>query len=181
MPHTRKHHLPMNDFLHRTRNWCRRADEVMQIPRLRIVPAGGRANTIQISDRSFRICSAGENLGSADQLVATPTSDTSLAPQHPWLPFSESPCWPYSRQYTRLQRSLTLGCRSFSKIIRPCHVLILLGFLTILGSLIPALWRSIARNDIQGGFSLAQYILGVGVFVVGCMVAIHSRACTCWQ
>lgn len=63
----------------------------------------------------------------------------------------------------------------------PCHSLILLGFLTILGSLVPALWRSVARNDIQGGFSLAKYILGVGVFIIGCVVAIHSRTCTCWQ
>lgn len=62
-----------------------------------------------------------------------------------------------------------------------CYVLIFLGFLTIVGSLVPALWRSISRNDISGGFSLAQYILGVGVFVIGCAVAIHSRTCTCWS
>ena len=43
------------------------------------------------------------------------------------------------------------------------------------------LWRSISRNDISGGFSLARYILGVGVFVVGCEVAIHSKTCTCWS
>lgn len=62
-----------------------------------------------------------------------------------------------------------------------CYVLIFLGVLTIIGSLIPAIWRSVTRNDIQGGFSLAQYILGVGVFVIGFIVAIHSRTCTCWQ
>lgn len=65
--------------------------------------------------------------------------------------------------------------------IRPCYVLIFLGLLTILGSLVPAVWRSISHNDISGGFSLAQYILGVGVFVIGCVVAIHSRTCNCWS
>lgn len=68
-----------------------------------------------------------------------------------------------------------------STSLRPCFVLILLGFLTIVGSLVPALWLSISHNDISGGFALAQYILGVGVFVIGCVVAIHSRTCTCWS
>jgi len=64
---------------------------------------------------------------------------------------------------------------------RTCLLLILLGILTIIGSLVPALWCSIARNDMSGGFALAQYVLGVGVLVVGSVVAIHSRTCTCWQ
>ena len=64
--------------------------------------------------------------------------------------------------------------------IRPCHVIILLGLLSIVGSLVPALWRSSARNDIAGGFSMTQYILAVGIFVVGGMLVIHSRTCTCW-
>lgn len=50
-----------------------------------------------------------------------------------------------------------------------------------MGSLVPALWRSIRRNDLSGGFTLAQYILGVGALVVGCAVAIHSKTCTCWS
>ena len=65
--------------------------------------------------------------------------------------------------------------------IRLCHIIILLGLLTIVGSLVPAFWRSTARNDISGGFSIAQYILAVGVFVVGGMLVIHSRTCTCWS
>ena len=64
---------------------------------------------------------------------------------------------------------------------RPCHTIILLGLLTIAGSLVPALWPSSARNDIAGGFSMAQYILAVGVFVVGGMLVIHSRTCSCWS
>ena len=177
----------MNDLLHRTRKWCHHADEIMQNSRLHVHPNKERVNTTLASDRSFRLCLAEKIFGAADQVVAVPTSDTSrltdtpLTLREPRLLSSELSCWPYLRQYTRLQRFLRLRFRLFSETIKPCHVLIFLGFLTILGSLIPALWRSVARHDIQGGFSLAQYILGVGVFVVGCMVAIHSRACTCWQ
>ena len=65
--------------------------------------------------------------------------------------------------------------------IPPCYLLIFLGFLTIVGSLVPGLWRASSRNDLSGGFSLAQYILGVGIFVVGSMVAIHSKSCKCWK
>ena len=71
-------------------------------------------------------------------------------------------------------------CRLRRKI-RPCYVLLALGVLTIVGSLTLALWRSMDRDDLSGGFTLAQYILGVGVFVVGPIVAIHSKTCTCWQ
>ena len=65
--------------------------------------------------------------------------------------------------------------------VLPCYVLIVLGLLTIVGSLTPALWRSMGRSGISGGFSIAQYILAVDVFVIGCILAIHSRTCTCWS
>ncbi len=65
--------------------------------------------------------------------------------------------------------------------IRPCHIIILLGLLTIVSSLVPAFWRSTARNDISGGFSIAQYILAVGVFIVGGILVVHSKTCTCWS
>lgn len=101
--------------------------------------------------------------------------------QESWLPFSELAVGPHIEQYSNLQHSSTAKIRRFARSIRPCHIFIFLGVLTILGSLIPAIWRSVARDDISGGFSLAQYILGVGVFVIGCMVAVHSKSCTCWQ
>ena len=77
--------------------------------------------------------------------------------------------------------SLRLNCRKAWRNIRTCYTLIFFGLLTIIGSLVPAVWRSIHSNDISGGFNLAQYTLGIGVFVVGCVVAIHSRKCTCWS
>ena len=101
--------------------------------------------------------------------------------QDSWLPFSEFAVGPHTQHSSNLQHSSTAKIRRIAKSIRPCYILMFLGFLTILGSLIPAIWRSVARDDISGGFSLAQYILGVGVFVIGCMVAVHSKSCTCWQ
>jgi len=68
-----------------------------------------------------------------------------------------------------------------NRLPRPCYILIALGCLTIIGSLAPAMWRSENRDDIAGGFSLAQYTLGVGVFVIGSIVVIHSKHCICWQ
>ena len=77
--------------------------------------------------------------------------------------------------------SLRLDYRKLWRNIRTCYTLIFFGLLTIIGSLVPAVWRSIYTNDPSGGFTLAQYILGIGVFVIGCVVAIHSRKCTCWS
>lgn len=77
--------------------------------------------------------------------------------------------------------SLRLSCRKAWRNMRTCYTLIFFGLLTIIGSLVPAVWRSIYSNDVSGGFSLAQYTLGVGVFVIGCVVAVHSRKCTCWS
>ena len=65
--------------------------------------------------------------------------------------------------------------------VRLCYLLILFAVLSVAGSLAPAIWKSQADHDLSGGFALAQYILGVGVFVVGSVAAIHSRSCTCWQ
>ncbi len=186
-PHTKKHHAPIPNFLYRTHNWRCRADALMRNPHLRIHPNRQHVETSLLINQPSRSCSLEKTARSANQVIAISAPATAqfspiqLIPQQPWLPFSETPRWPYSEQYTILQKSLRLRFRRLVKLIRTCHILIFLGFLTILGSLAPALWRSVARNDIQGGFSLAQYILGVGVFVIGCMVAIHSRTCTCWQ
>lgn len=159
----------------------------MKNPRLRIHPNRQYAETSLLSNQSSRSYSPEENSRSENLVIsisaptATQISPIQLIPQHPWLPCSELPRWPYSDQYKIIQRSLISRSRRFLKLVRTCHILLFLGFLTIVGSLIPALWRSVARNDIQGGFSLAQYILGVGVFIIGFFVAIHSRTCTCWQ
>ena len=65
--------------------------------------------------------------------------------------------------------------------VRPCYGIILLAAATVLGSLAPALWYAFQRNNMSEGFTLAQYILGAGVFVTGSVTAIHSKTCTCWR
>lgn len=77
---------------------------------------------------------------------------------------------------------------SFLQILRqsrvalpPCYTLIAFGVLAIIGSLAPALWISIYCNDVSSGFALAQYILGVGVLVIGSPLVIHSQSCKCWE
>lgn len=173
--------------MYRTHKWLSRADGLMRNPRLRIHPNRQHVETSLLSNQPSKSYLLEENARSENQVIAVPAPGTAQfspiqpTPQQIWLPISESPRWPYSAQYTKLQQPLALRCRRLLKLFRTCHILIFLGFLTILGSLIPALWRSVARNDIQGGFSLAQYILAVGVFVIGCILAIHSRTCTCWQ
>lgn len=79
-----------------------------------------------------------------------------------------------------LTRALSKSIR-YLAAIKICHRLILLGFLTIAGSLGVGVWRSVSLDDLSGGFSLAQYILGVGIFVVGGIIALHAKRCTCWQ
>ena len=184
IPHNKEHQDP--HFGYRTQEWCSSADEFLVDHRPRIQSNTRHVETSLPNDQSPRSYSLDEGPRSGNQItpirISTAQSAELQRPSlHAWLPYSESPGWPYAEQCTMLQRALIMKCRRFWKTIRTCHLLILLGFLTVLGRLIPALWRSVARHDIQGGFSLAQYILGVGVFVVGGMVAIHSRRCTCWQ
>ncbi len=77
--------------------------------------------------------------------------------------------------------AITLWLRRMCSSIRTCYVLVALGIFSIAGSLALALWRTINHSDIQGGFSLAQYILAVGAFIIGCVLVLHSRTCSCWS
>ena len=82
-----------------------------------------------------------------------------------------------------LPSSLTISLllpRIYSSI-RTCYILVALGMVSIAGSLALALWRTIKNSDIQGGFSIAQYVLAVGALIIGCVLVIHSRTCSCWS
>ena len=70
--------------------------------------------------------------------------------------------------------------RTYSSL-RTCYILVALGILSIASSLAVALWRSVNHSDIQGGFSIAQYILAVGALIIGCILVLHSRTCSCWS
>ena len=77
--------------------------------------------------------------------------------------------------------AITLELVSICSSIRTCYILVALGMISIAGSLALALWRTINNSDIQGGFSIAQYFLAVGALIIGCVLVIHSRTCSCWS
>ena len=77
--------------------------------------------------------------------------------------------------------AITPWLRRIRGSIRTCYVLVALGIFSIAGSLALALWRTINHSDIQGGFSSAQYILAVGALIIGCVLVLHSRVCSCWS
>ena len=149
IPHAKRRQVLTPDSRYRTYEWRIRGDGLMQNSRLRIHPNRQHVETRLLSDQWSKKHSLKETSISGNQVVAALPPATAhvtpiqLRPQHPWLPFTESPCWPYSEHYTLLQRSLTLRSRRYFKPVRACHILIFLGILTILGSLIPALWRSV--------------------------------------
>jgi len=116
-----------------------------------------------------------ENLGHQTMNSPNPEGQGHLLPDS-YLP--ESPANIVSAQ---INQRTPFQTRWASRRIPPCYILIVSGILTIAGSLAPALWRSTNRSDVSGGFSLAQYMLGVGVFVIGSVTVIHSKTCTCWQ
>ena len=95
--------------------------------------------------------------------------------------------WPGLFAFTCIGRylpsflAIKLLPRRLGSSIRTCYVLVALGMLSIAGSLALALWRTIKNSDIQGGFSLAQYILAVGALIIGCVLVLHSRTCSCWS
>ena len=114
--------------------------------------------------------------------------------QRPQVKAIQAPNSPESETCPTVQESsssrprLLLSCLAITLLlgrlrssIRTCYILVALVMLSIAGSLALALWRTINNSDIQGGYSIAQYILAVGALVVGCVLVIHSRTCSCWS
>lgn len=64
---------------------------------------------------------------------------------------------------------------------RFCHIVICIGLLTFLGSLTLALWWSLARNDVSGGFTMAAYIVAVGGLPLASIQMRHNQRCNCWK
>ena len=97
-----------------------------------------------------------------------------------------SSLWPGLLYYSCVGRSLpsslaiTLWLGRVCSSIRTCYILVALGMFSIASSLALALWRTVNNSDIQGGFSVAQYILAVGALIIGCVLVLHSRTCSCW-
>ena len=110
-----------------------------------------------------------------------PESETCLKAQDPSL--SSPRLLPLACFEQPLPPSLasTPWLRRTGSSIRTCYILVGLGMISIAGSLALALWRSINNSDIQGGFSIAQYVLAVGALIMGCVLVLHSRNCACWS
>jgi hypothetical protein len=64
---------------------------------------------------------------------------------------------------------------------RVCHVVICIGVLTFIGSLTLALWWSMAKNDVSGGFTMAAYVVAVGGLPLASIQIRHNQRCRCWK
>lgn len=65
--------------------------------------------------------------------------------------------------------------------LRLCHVIIAIGLLTLLVSLTIALWWSLTKNDVSGGFTMAAYIVAIVGLPLGSIQIRHNRRCKCWR
>jgi hypothetical protein len=67
------------------------------------------------------------------------------------------------------------------RLFRTCLIMIYLAAITIISSLVIALWWSITRKDPSGGFTMAGYIIAVGGIVMFPIQSHHSKSCRCWR
>jgi hypothetical protein len=88
---------------------------------------------------------------------------TSLASGGPSLGFQSA------RKPTRLQR------------IKPCYVMVVLGFLAIGGSLAVGLFYSIAQDRMGDGFTTAGWMVAVSTLMLAAPMAKHYPKCRCWE
>ena len=133
-----------------------------------IQPSSGLVNRVDKSHRAAR------SLPQPESKCLVQDAEQSITLSSAFMTDSDTPqrsLWTKFSSRLNYQKALSN--------IRTCYTLRVSGLLTILGSLGPAVSRLVHSNDLSGGFTLAQYILSVGVFVIGCVVATHSEKCTC--
>jgi len=65
--------------------------------------------------------------------------------------------------------------------LRPCYLLVTLGFLVIGGSLAVGLYFSIAKDRMGDGFTTAGWMTAVGTLVLAAPMAKHYPHCKCWK
>jgi hypothetical protein len=65
--------------------------------------------------------------------------------------------------------------------IRPCYLLVALGFLVIGGSLAVGLYYSIAKDRMGDGFTTAGWMIAVGTLILAAPMAKHYPHCKCWE
>ena len=64
---------------------------------------------------------------------------------------------------------------------RTCVILSMVSAGAVLTSLSLALWWSMTRNDVSGGFTIGGYIVAVGCLVLYPIQYQHSKSCRCWH
>jgi hypothetical protein len=105
--------------------------------------------------------------------VATFTSQYTLdgidSPQTSSAPGAPSLSSPSAWKPKRLQR------------IKPCYVMVVLGFLAIGGSLAVGLFYSIAQDRMGDGFTTAGWMVAVSTLMLAAPMAKRYPNCRCWE
>jgi hypothetical protein len=105
----------------------------------------------------------------ADNSAAQYTFDGVDSPQTSSAPGESSMGLPSARKPARLQR------------IKPCYVMVALGFLAIGGSLVVGLFYSIAQDRMGDGFTTAGWMVAVSTLMLAAPMAKHYPNCRCWD
>jgi hypothetical protein len=81
----------------------------------------------------------------------------------------------------QLSSSRGLASANVPQHIRPCYLLVTLGFLVIGGSLAVGLFYSIAKDRMGDGFTTAGWMTAVGTLILAAPMAKHYPHCRCWE
>jgi hypothetical protein len=81
----------------------------------------------------------------------------------------------------QLSSSRGLASANVPQHIRPCYLLVTLGFLVIGGSLAVGLFYSIAKDRMGDGFTTAGWMTAVGTLILAAPMAKHFPHCRCWE
>ncbi|KAM0689975.1 hypothetical protein Q7P36_008742 [Cladosporium allicinum] len=105
----------------------------------------------------------------ADTSTAQYTFDGIDSPQTSSAPAGPSPSLPSPENPTR------------SQCIKPCYIMVVLGFLAIGGSLAVGLYYSIAQDRMGDGFTTAGWMVAVSTLILAAPMAKHYPNCRCWD
>jgi hypothetical protein len=142
---------------------------------LRISQLKGLATTSALDNRDQRVQRRHRR---APGPYAYPAADTSTvqytfdgidSSQISSAPDGPLPSSPGARKPTRLQ------------CIKPCYVMVVLGFLAIGVSLAVGLYYSIAQDRMGDGFTTAGWMVAVSTLILAAPMAKHYPNCRCWD
>jgi hypothetical protein len=64
---------------------------------------------------------------------------------------------------------------------KACMVLIALSLVITMISVILAIWWSVTRDDISGGWTLGGFVVSISAIALGIAGILHRRECKCWD